>query len=332
MQQQDSQISVLIPTYNRSRLLVRTLDSVLAQTYPYWNIVIVDDGSTDDTRSAVESYRKQHSLDDTKCIYIYQKNQGKSAALNRGLESVHSEWIAFLDSDDVWLPQKLALQWKTLKEFGNAYGACFTDARYVNNPAIKKTVFQRVGRVCTTPSAALTDAIDLILEDRFGIPIQSVVMRTNLFPKTGGFDLHLRIAEDQDFIYRLAQATSLCFVNEPLVEIDRTPGRTVGLVELLAATSVSLEQHLYLYQKWLNTCPPENTGRRKAIQRSIQALHSQMVNRFLSTGEYDSAREQAEQAYKVLPSFRYWVKWWLTRMTPGLTRKFYGNADLTAND
>ena len=58
MQQQDSQISVLIPTYNRSRLLVRTLDSVLAQTYPYWNIVIVDDGSTDDTRSVVESYLK----------------------------------------------------------------------------------------------------------------------------------------------------------------------------------------------------------------------------------------------------------------------------------
>jgi len=329
MEQQNPPISVLIPTYNRSKLLLRALDSVLAQTYPHWEIIVVDDGSTDDTRSTLESYRKQHSLDESKFVYIHQENQGKSVALNRGIEEVRGAWIAFLDSDDVWLPQKLALQWNTLRKFGEAYGACFTDGRYVNNPAVETTVFARVNRVCGTSTGALNDALDLVLQDRAGIVFPSVVMRKSLLQKTGGFDAHLRIAEDRDFIYRLAQATSLCFVNEPLVDIDRTPGRVIGLIELLNAPRVSLDQHLYLYNKWLGTCSPDDNRRREIIRRSIQALHSQMVNRFLTLGDYRSACEQAEQAFRVLPRFRYRAKWWLTRLAPGLIRRLYGSAVLT---
>jgi hypothetical protein len=285
---------------------------------------VVDDGSTDDTRSAIEGYRTQHSLDETRFIYLHQENQGKSAALNRGIKEVRCAWIAFLDSDDVWLPEKLALQWNTLEEFGEAYGACFTDGRYVNNPSVETTVFARVGRTWSAPTGALDDAVDLVLQDRAGIVFPSLVMRTSLLQKTGGFDPYLRIAEDRDFIYRLAQATSLCFVNKPLVDIDRTPGRMVGLIELLNAPSVMLEQHLHLYHKWLQTCPAHDHRRKEVIKRSIQALRSQMVNQFLSLGDYGSASEQADQAYRVLPRFRYLVKWWLTRLAPGLIRRIYG--------
>ena len=329
--QQNPPISVLIPTFNRSKLLLRTLDSVLEQTYPYWEIILVDDGSTDDTRNAVECYRKKHGLDGTRFVYIYQENQGKSSALNRGLRNVRGTWIAFLDSDDVWLPQKLERQWNALQGFGETFGACFTDGRYVNNPAAETTVFARVGRVCSTPTAALGDATDLVLQDRAGIVFPSLMVRTCLLEKTGGFDPHLRIVEDRDFIYRLTRVTSICFVNEPLIEIDRTPGRAVGLIELLNAPSVLLEQYLHLYAKWLDSCPPGDYPRKQAIQRSIQALHSQMVNHFLSSGDYRSACEQAEQAYRALPGFRYWAKWWLTRVAPELIRRVYGGTALATD-
>jgi len=178
--------------------------------------------------------------------------------------------------------------------------------------------------------AALSDATDLVLEDRAGIVFPSIFMRTSLLEKTGGFDPHLKIAEDRDFTYRLTQATSLCFVNEPLVDIDRTPGRAVGLIELLSAPQILLEQHLYLYRKWLDACPAGDR-RRDTIRRSLQALHSQMVNQFLALGDYGSARSQAEQAYRTLPGWRYFAKWWLTALAPGLVRKVYGNTVVATN-
>jgi len=324
-------VSVLIPTYNRSKLLLRSLDSVLAQSYGHWQIIVVDDGSTDDTRSALASYRNRHSLDESRFLYLYQENQGKSVALNRGIQELRTDWVAFLDSDDVWLPEKLEQQWAALQSFGEGYGACFTDGRYVNTPAVETTVFARVGRVCDTPTAALNDATDLVLQDRGGIVFPSIFMRTSLLKKTGGFDPYLRIAEDRDFTYRLTQATSLCFVNEPLVEIDRTPGRAVGLIELLSAPAVLLDQHLYLYRKWLDACLPDDHRRREMIRRSLQTLHSQMVNQFLALGDYRVAREQAERAYRTLPGFRYWAKWRLTTIAPGLIRRIYGNSVLATH-
>lgn len=324
-------VSVLIPTYNRSKLLLSSLDSVLAQTYPHWQIIVVDDGSTDDTRSALEGYRKKHALDAGRLVYLHQENQGKSVALNRGIREVRCPWVAFLDSDDVWLPRKLERQWEALQEFGDTYGACFTDGRYINNPAVETTVFARVGRVCRTATATLNDATDLVLQDRAGIVFPSLFMRTSLLGQTGGFDPHLRIAEDRDFTYRLTQVTSLCFVNEALVDIDRTPGRSVGLIELLSAPQILLDQHLYLYRKWLDACPPGDQRRREMIRTSVQTLHSQMVNHFLALGDYRSARKQAEQAYRASPDFRYWAKWWLTTIAPGLIRRMYGNTVLASN-
>lgn len=99
-------VSVVIPTFNRARPVVQTLDSVVAQTYPHWEAVVVDDGSTDDTaRVIAERYGV-----DPRVRYVYQKNAGVSAARNRGLEVAAGDYIALLDSDDVWEAWKLELQ------------------------------------------------------------------------------------------------------------------------------------------------------------------------------------------------------------------------------
>ena len=95
-------VTVIIPAYNRRHLISRSLDSVLTQTHPANEIIVVDDGSTDDTKSLV--------LDRYPGVnYIYQDNRGVSAARNTGIDKAKSEWLAFLDSDDEWLPRKLEL-------------------------------------------------------------------------------------------------------------------------------------------------------------------------------------------------------------------------------
>jgi glycosyltransferase involved in cell wall biosynthesis len=94
------QISAVIPAYNRENTVARAIDSALSQEYSASEIIVIDDGSTDQTRKVVETYCKE-------VRYVYQTNGGVSAARNRGVNEAKCEWIAFLDSDDYWLPQHL---------------------------------------------------------------------------------------------------------------------------------------------------------------------------------------------------------------------------------
>ncbi len=96
-------VSVIIPSFNRRHCLPRALDSVLAQTVPALEIIVVDDGSSDGTRSLIAS-------DYPQVTYLWQPNRGVSAARNAGIEAARGDWLAFLDSDDEWLPSKLELQ------------------------------------------------------------------------------------------------------------------------------------------------------------------------------------------------------------------------------
>jgi glycosyltransferase involved in cell wall biosynthesis len=95
--------SIIIPTYNRAHTIRRPLDSILAQTFTDWELIIVDDGSTDDTQSVVDSYH------DVRISYVWQENQERSAARNHGIRLAKGEWICFLDSDDEYLPEHLQI-------------------------------------------------------------------------------------------------------------------------------------------------------------------------------------------------------------------------------
>lgn len=102
-------VSVLIPTYNRAYIIAASIDSVLAQTYQNVEIVVVDDGSTDDTPAVLEKYG-------SRIRYIFQQNAGLAAARNTGLAAARGEYIAFQDSDDIWLPNKLEMQMAVMRE------------------------------------------------------------------------------------------------------------------------------------------------------------------------------------------------------------------------
>jgi len=119
MEQIRGLVSVVIPTYNRAQLCRKAVESVLSQTYQNVEVIVVDDGSTDNTKECA-------SIPDTRVRYVWQRNSGVSAARNLGLQSAKGEYIAFLDSDDTWIPWKLDLQLSVLRSLPSA-GMVWTD-------------------------------------------------------------------------------------------------------------------------------------------------------------------------------------------------------------
>src|ERR1700735_1430197 len=120
-------VSVVIPTYNRADKVRRGVESVLAQTFLDLEVIVVDDGSSDETGQTLK-----HAFGD-RIRYYFQTNQGASVARNKGIEEARGEWIAFLDSDDLWEKEKLELQFMALERFGSQCSACYTDVRFFNH-------------------------------------------------------------------------------------------------------------------------------------------------------------------------------------------------------
>jgi len=193
-------ISVVIPTFNRSDVLRRALDSVFAQTTPAEEVIVVDDGSTDDTSDWVVR-------DFPDCNYIRQENRGVSAARNRGIRAARGEWIALLDSDDEWLPKKLERQ-RTALANEPEYVLCHTDEIWVRNgrrvnqwKRHRKSggwIFQRCLPLCAiSPSSAL--------------------IKRSLFDEVGLFDESLPACEDYDLWLRICSRYPVLFVDELLL-------------------------------------------------------------------------------------------------------------------
>lgn len=214
-------VSVIIPTYNRSHKITQAIDSVLAQTYPDYEIVVVDDGSTDATEVVLSSY-----ISEKKIIYHKQMNAGVAGARNRGVNEAHGEFVAFLDSDDEWLPNKLSEQLKLFKEKGDQV-LVYANIEYWNRNK------EKIGELFyekTIPHAGMV--IKELLFDNF-VSTSSVILRKELFLKAGGFDQkkNLRVGEDYDLWLRIASIAEFYYVTIPLVRYyvhdDQVTGQKV---------------------------------------------------------------------------------------------------------
>ena len=193
-------VSVVIPTYNRRPLLERALESVLAQSYPAEEIIVVDDGSSDGTGELVADHYPQ-------VRYFYQENRGVSSARNCGIRESSGEWIALLDSDDEWKPQKLARQSAALNEHPG-FDLCHCDEDWVRsglrvNQGARHAksggyIFQSCLPLCViSPSAAM--------------------LRRTVFDEIGLFDEVLPACEDYDFWLRFCSRRPVLYVDEALV-------------------------------------------------------------------------------------------------------------------
>ncbi len=194
-----SRVSVIIPTFNRSHTLRKALDSVLSQTYRADSIIVIDDGSIDGTPQVIG----EHYPDLT---YIKQKNRGVSTARNKGIGMTDTDWLAFLDSDDEWLPEKLERQMTALEQQPEMK-ICHTDETWIRNgkrvnPKKKhaKTggwIFEKcLPLSCVSPS--------------------SVLIHRSLFDDVGLFDESLPACEDYDLWLRIAAHHPFLYLNEKL--------------------------------------------------------------------------------------------------------------------
>jgi len=259
-------VSALIPTYNRQQHVLRAIDSVLAQTMPVDEIIVVDDGSTDGT---VEAIQRQYGSSVT---VVSQENKGVSAARTRAVEDARGEWVAFLDSDDVWQPTKMQCQFEALATLGNEFGACFTNCNYFGDPNEVSSAFEEAGLKTDSAFGEVSNPIKYILRD-LGIYVQSLLVRRSLIKEVGGFDRALGISEDRDLIFKLAFRTKFCFVAATLVSIDRTP-LVPRLTGLLARKNDQSYAWLELVRKkWLARPELVDCETRQVIQEELIALY-----------------------------------------------------------
>ena len=194
-------ISVVIPTYNRRRFIGHCLDSILQQTLPVDEIILVDDGSTDGTSDWARSTYPKIKV-------IQKRNSGVSSARNAGIQRAKSTWIAFLDSDDVWLPQKMERQVKALRN-SPSYRICHTEEKWIYDGRERPV------------AAAYRKKGGWIFEDCLpvcAISPSTVLLHREVFQKIGLFDESLPACEDYDLWLRITSKYPVLLVDEPLIE------------------------------------------------------------------------------------------------------------------
>ena len=210
MELQKAKVSVILPTYNRAYCLERSVRSVLSQTYQNLELVIVDDGSTDDTAALIAGMK------DERIHYVATKsNQGVAAARNYGLEYVTGDYIAFQDSDDCWRPEKLCLQMQKIEQ--EQAGFCYHKVQYdfgggqiAVSPQENVPIEKKSGDIYA----------QLLYENMVDCP--ALLVRRECIEEAGGFDTELKALEDYDLALRLGNAFRAAFVDCVLIDKNYT--------------------------------------------------------------------------------------------------------------
>ena len=268
-------ISVIIPTYNRAHMVGRAIQSVLDQTYQDFEIIVVDDASTDDTEKVVQG------LTDERIRYIRQrKNGGAAAARNRGIRASKGEYIAFQDSDDEWLPEKLERQIKVFESSPSRVGLVYTDMWRINSHG-------RTGywHSPTIIQGTIIDAKRLDYQV-LNIATQSTVIRKECFKKVGVFDEKFPRFIDLELFIRLSQHFGFYHIQEPLVKYYETKG--ISSNQRAEATA-----RILLLEKYFDDV--------KQNKKFLARQYSRIGNKLLSCGDGKDGRLYLIKAAKTYP-------------------------------
>ncbi|HEX2712750.1 MAG TPA: glycosyltransferase [Candidatus Acidoferrales bacterium] len=311
-------VSVVIPTFNRSMVLTNAIDSVLRQTYADYEIVVIDDGSTDDTHERLRPYTGRIE-------YFYQDNRGLSAAQNKGIELAKGEWISVLADDDEWLPTKLERQFAALDILGKDFGACFTDCEFVGRCDFQQTAFEAAGLKKRGPLGILDKPVPYVLARHPVILVQSLLVRRSLLTQLGGFD-EAMLSEDTDLILRLSLKTRFCFVSDPLVKIDRTPSRSRLSEFVFLQTDEVFSNIERMHRKWLALPELVDPEARGQIEESLRAFYCEWIIRKIRQFQFFEAIGKMRQAKDIGGSYSLVVSKLALRaarkVSASLTRRF----------
>ncbi len=222
-------VSVIVPTCDRASLACRAIRSALAQTYPNFEILVVDDASQDGTSHSVTA------LADSRIRYLRQPlRRGIAAARNRGLREARGEFIAFLEADDAWLPDKLAAQVEHLQGLPHSIGLVYSGS-LIQSDSGRERAF--------APSLRGKVFRSLLLENMKDACLSSVMIRRDVLRVVGFFDESIPAMEDHDYWIRVARFYQFEFIDRPLVRHNRSERES--RVSMAPETDVGIREHLY---------------------------------------------------------------------------------------
>jgi len=313
-------VSVVIPTFNRVRQVQAAVRSVLAQTYRELEVIVVDDGSTDGTGQALQALINQEGCSGKRIRYLVQPNRGQSTARNAGIEEARGEWVAFLDSDDIWLPGKLEWQVRALEKFRDKSCACITDARLVDSLGMDTSAFRKSGKPYEEAMGIDFEAVTTLVKYRDPFWLSTLLVRTDVVKELGSFDTQLGYAEDHDFLFRLSLVTSLCYVNKPLASLDRSKSPEGSNCRPWDGVEVRLRGSQSMFEKWLKDSKL-SPDVRKAVIQSLRQVYSAWANWYLEHEQYEEAKQAVYRAMKCELTTKLAIKWTLTHLAPRLARR-----------
>jgi GT2 family glycosyltransferase len=306
-------VSVIVPTFNRAYCLRQTLNSLRRQTYGNWEALVIDDGSTDDTAALVAAIQRE----DGRVVYRHQRNGGVSSARNAGLRLADGEWIAFLDSDDAWLPWKLEVQIACLERLPEV-GMIWTDMDGIDENGTvvsrrhlrrmygafarfeRRALFQHEKRfLALAPGLAGLDQSLSSAMVRWGelysamiagslVHTSTALLRASLAVSVGFFNEQMRAGEDYEFHLRVCRAKPVALLDVPAIHY-----RIAGGSDQLTASKYRVE----IARNALNTrvdALARDRARislsRSEIRRIIAQANAWLGEELFDSGEYAAAR------------------------------------------
>jgi glycosyltransferase involved in cell wall biosynthesis len=285
--------SIIIPAYNAERFISQAVDSALSQTYPDFEVIVVDDGSTDGTRAVLSAYGD-------KIHYIYQENKGPSAARNAGFLASQGDYLLFLDSDDLIAPNKLELQ-VSLLEAQPDFGLVYSGWDYINEDGtqiLHEMRPQKQGRLLK----------DLLRRTLYFNPSAAVIRRECLV-RAGLFDESLRAAEDIDLWTRIARAGYTFGYIDQLLLLYR-----VHHGSLFTHISNQARNEFARLNKFF--ADPGLPADIKALEAEAYSIvHYEIAARYYRAGEIKLGQDHLCQAIAICPTLstdEEWLLGWLT--------------------
>ena len=299
-------VSVVIPTYNVAPLIAETLKSVFAQTFTDFEVIVVDDGSDDaaELERALEPYRER-------VHYVRQENLGAGAARNRGVQEARGEFIAFLDSDDLWMPEYLEEQVRFLRADG--YDLAYADALlFGDSPIAGKTYME------TAPSVGPVTFLSLV-RNECNIITSGVVARRCVLVKVGLFNESLRNGQDFELWARLARnGARLAYQRKVLLRYRCREGSLSG--DVMNRLTRETRVYRYIADNYdLTAAERAEVSRVLELQRGAVDLATAKLN--LLEGQFDEARSAFERAHGILGGWKLRAVVLMLRVAPRLLRR-----------
>ncbi len=298
-------VSVVLPTYNYARYLPESVGSVLSQTYPHYEVIVVDDGSTDNTKDVLNPFMQR-----IKYIKLEQ-NKGLPVARNTGIQSARGKYIAFIDADDFWLPEKLQTE---IEYFDKQRNAGMVYSKHVNIDENGRVIDADVKK--RLPSGNIF--IQLFSEQNFVIA-SSVVVRKNVFETTGLFDEQLVNCQDWDMWLRIAFYFNIAGINKTLVKYRHNPH------SLSKNRNNVLKYQKIIIDKMYNSFKDKENGLHEKLYKKRLASHYAKVGRYyLRTGDKNRAHENFGLSLKNAPFNLRTIRYYLCT--------FFHKSNCTRND